>query len=229
MKKSKEILFWLFAVLPLIITTCFMPFLPDKVPTHYNVHGKIDRYGSKFTYFIIAISLCAIIVVLRLSVAYIMKKPYSSDKEKAHALSNAKVLFYLGMGISAFESIIIFVVLYSAYLESKTGSATAKLDINKIVVMAFGIAFILMGNILPKTRLNGTIGIRTKWSMANEKTWAATHQTGGIMMIIAGIVTFIVGILAKETFAIIGLLVVIGIMTVALVVYSYVVYKKYGD
>lgn len=48
-------------------------------------------------------------------------------------------------------------------------------------------------------------------------------------MIIAGIVTFIVGILAKETFAIIGLLVVIGIMTVALVVYSYVVYKKYGN
>lgn len=227
--KIKELIFWIFAILPFIITGTFMTFLPDRIPTHYDINGNIDNYGSKHTYWIIACLMFVAIVILRLFMLYSDKKSYSSEKEQAHSLSNSNVLYYVGIGIGIFESITIFFTLYSAYIESTSGSTKAQIDIYKILTFAFGFIFILFGNLLPKTRKNRYLGIRTVWSMNNEKTWAATHKFGGVLMIISGFAMIILGIFTKGTTALIGILVTIFAMTGIVTYYSYIAYKKYGD
>ncbi|MFX7556099.1 DUF1648 domain-containing protein, partial [Acinetobacter baumannii] len=40
------------AIIPLAYLAYLYPSLPDKVPTHYNISGKIDAYDEKITIWI---------------------------------------------------------------------------------------------------------------------------------------------------------------------------------
>ena len=46
--KNKKALYIALMFLPLLITLVALPFLPEKIPAHYNFAGEIDRWGSKF-------------------------------------------------------------------------------------------------------------------------------------------------------------------------------------
>ena len=46
--KTKKTIYFLLMFLPLLITVFALPFLPEKIPAHYNFAGEIDRWGSKF-------------------------------------------------------------------------------------------------------------------------------------------------------------------------------------
>ena len=51
--KGKKI-FFIFMVIPLIINSVSLLFLPDKIPAHYNFKGQVDRWGSKYESLILA-------------------------------------------------------------------------------------------------------------------------------------------------------------------------------
>jgi uncharacterized membrane protein len=61
-----------------------------------------------------------------------------------------------------------------------------KIDI--IVPIAVGILFIVLGNYMPKFKHNYFVGIKTPWTLANEKVWAKTHRFGGKVFIVMGLV-----------------------------------------
>lgn len=62
------------------------------------------------------------------------------------------------------------------------------LMITKIFV---GIVLIVVGNYIPKTRQNYTVGIRTPWTLNNEENWNKTHRFGGKILVISGIMTIL--------------------------------------
>lgn len=47
MKKFRTTMYGLM-VASVLITVLLLAFLPDTIPAHYNVHGEIDRFGSKY-------------------------------------------------------------------------------------------------------------------------------------------------------------------------------------
>ncbi len=48
MKTMKKICYVLM-FLPLVITLICMPFLPDRIPTHFGINGTADAWGSKYS------------------------------------------------------------------------------------------------------------------------------------------------------------------------------------
>lgn len=54
--------------------------------------------------------------------------------------------------------------------------------------LAVAFLFIVLGNILPKSRPMHYIGFRTPWALADEDNWIATHRLGGRIMMIEGLV-----------------------------------------
>ncbi len=46
--KNKYRIFYIFMFLPLLMVLLSLPFLPDKIPAHYNAAGNITRWGSKY-------------------------------------------------------------------------------------------------------------------------------------------------------------------------------------
>jgi len=54
-------------------------------------------------------------------------------------------------------------------------------------VLAVGLFFILIGNVLPKSRPGFFVGIRTPWAILDTDNWIATHRLGGKLMMLAGL------------------------------------------
>jgi uncharacterized membrane protein len=89
-------------------------------------------------------------------------------------------------------------------------AATAVLGLTQLftIVHAFGVAWpassfftvvmggslIVIGNVMGKLRWNYTVGIRTPWTLSNERVWDKTHRFGGWALVIGGIVLVVGGL-----------------------------------
>lgn len=56
------------------------------------------------------------------------------------------------------------------------------------IELAVAFLFMVLGNILPKSRPMHFIGFRTPWALADEDNWIATHRLAGRIMMIEGLV-----------------------------------------
>jgi uncharacterized membrane protein len=81
---------------------------------------------------------------------------------------------------------------------------------------------ILFGNVMGKLRRNFYIGVRTPWTLADERVWNATHRFAARTFVASGLVGLALSILGLFLWAILALLV----GALAPVVYSLVYYKQ---
>lgn len=54
-----------------------------------------------------------------------------------------------------------------------------------------GVVMIVIGNYLPKTRRNYTIGIRIPWTLENDENWRKTHRLAGKIWVFGGLLLFL--------------------------------------
>ena len=54
-----------------------------------------------------------------------------------------------------------------------------------------GIVFLAVGNYMPKTRQNYTIGIKIPWALNDTENWNKTHHFAGIIWIVCGVILII--------------------------------------
>jgi hypothetical protein len=92
--------------------------------------------------------------------------------------------------------------------------------------LLIGVVFIIIGNYMPKCRPNRTIGIKIKWTLANEENWERTHRLAGKVWVIAGVLCLPTALLPVTVFpyTMVSLLFVSVIVPL---VYSYCLYRKH--
>jgi len=61
----------------------------------------------------------------------------------------------------------------------------------QMMVPALGILFYYCGILIENAKRNWFIGIRTPWTLSNEKVWERTHKIGGKLFKIAGLIAFL--------------------------------------
>lgn len=94
-----------------------------------------------------------------------------------------------------------------------------------LVISLLGLMALAVGNYLPKTRRNSTIGIKIKWTLENDENWNATHRFGGKVWTAAGVGLLIAAFL-PERIAMVIVLVLIAAMVVLPTLYSYRFYRR---
>lgn len=50
-----------------------------------------------------------------------------------------------------------------------------------------GLTLLVAGNVLPRLRPNSALGIRTPWTLRDERTWTKTHRAGGYLLVLFGL------------------------------------------
>lgn len=212
--KSKYYVISALMFLTLIYTIIFMIISPDSIPMHYNVLGEIDRYGSKYE-----MIMLPIFVLISGIVPMLFAKHFKSKSDK----SSEKLSLNVGIVL-----VLMFIALYVLFsvmaLNSNIEYGT---DIGKFIIIAIGIFFTVLCNLMPKARLNSLFGIRTSWSIANEKTWQKSQRFGGYSGVICGIILVISGLVFSFEIGIIVTIVLITLWAVLSSIMSYVFYKKY--
>lgn len=223
MKKFKTTIY-LLMLLSVVITAIMLQFMPDTIPTHYNAAGEVDRLGSKYE----SILFPAATALMGLFFLFMSKvvSGYGNAKDRkigSAALSicgTLTVVYFTAMGIY-------FMGKNIAY--GNTGTASVPgidiVRINSTCTILIGTLLIILGNYMPKARVNALYGLRTKWSMANERVWQKSQRFGGFSSVVCGVGLILFGVFVRKQL-LLWMLLIITIWGITCVAMSYVFYRK---
>jgi uncharacterized membrane protein len=78
--------------------------------------------------------------------------------------------------------------------------------------------------LLEKAKRNWFIGIRTAWTLSSDTVWDKTHQLGAKLFKVTGLIC-LVGVFFQQ-YAFVFLIAPVLLVSLYLVIYSYVEYRK---
>ncbi|SDW56946.1 SdpI family protein [Streptococcus equinus] len=206
--KKKQLLSTIFVIiLPALIGAFFWKALPEQVPTHFGIDGQADGYSSKLFTLLVFPILFVLFQIIALA---------SLEKESVKVTVPAKMRKLYAWIIPALS----FIVQGSIY-----ANALGWVKSSPTLVTAFlGIIFIVLGNYLPKTHRNHTIGIRIPWTLSDDKNWHKTHRMAGKLWVLGGLLILLESFVQVAMPYVIG--VVIAIMIIAPMIYSFLLSRK---
>lgn len=161
-------------LLPTLVGCVFWNQLPEEMPTHFNLLGQADGYNQKmFAVF----GLPVFMLLMHWLVLFLMIK----DPKSSNISSKIQGLIYW---INPFVSCISMISIYGESL----GYSMMTGLLGQIFM---GVVMIVIGNYLPKTRRNYTIGIRIPWTLENDENWRKTHRLAGKIWVFGGLLLFL--------------------------------------
>lgn len=184
-----------------------------QVPTHFDINGNADAYGSPFLgTFLLPIVLAGVVGLIGLIPRIEPRKENFQMSGRAYRVTwGALLVFFL----------ILHVIIILSVLE--IGQASL---LGNLIPLGMGGLFIVLGNMMGKVRSNFMFGIRTPWTLSSELSWNKTHRLGGRIMMSVGILTILAGLLISMEWAVYLLSGGMILMLVVVMVYSWVVYKN---
>ncbi|HXX70571.1 MAG TPA: SdpI family protein, partial [Polyangiaceae bacterium] len=69
------------------------------------------------------------------------------------------------------------------------------------VWVLMGAFFVMLGQILPRTRRNPFLGVRTTWTLTSDENWAQTHRMAGYAFTLGGAAVAVAGLLRAPALA----------------------------
>jgi uncharacterized membrane protein len=184
--------------------------LPDRMPVHWGLDGTADRYGSR-------VEGAFFLPVIMLVVWAVMRWLPTIDPRRANY---AKFT-------DTYDTLVITVLTVFAALHVVTvGIALGwPISIARAAPALIGLLFVVLGNILPRSRPNWWFGIRSPWTLSSDRVWARTHRIGGYLLVAAGLLFLVAAALPSPwTYALAMSAAVAA--SVGSVAYSYVVWKR---
>lgn len=203
-----------YPILPIAIAVAasiyVYPLLPDRVPTHYDIRGVPNAYGPKWTSTII---FPAVLLV----VWGIMRGLPKIDPRRAN---------YARMQ-STYDLVVnlVLTMLTALHLIFLRGAMGGGVPLIRFIPAVIGVSLIIMGNVMPRARPNWWFGIRTPWTLSNDRVWERTHRVGGYVMTATGVLA-VIAALFSNPFALVALAVIAAAMSLGLVAYSYFAWKQ---
>jgi len=222
-----KIIKWLLAALTLVSTIIMLFVFPDTIPVHFDIHGVADRWGSKYEMLVLPImSIACLFVFEGISRLYTSRlRKEISDKQKSEIRSNLSVLKIITWVILILFLIMNAFFLYTSYSQVYPEKDLPEFDVIRAVCITMGIVFIIMGNYMPKTRRNSTIGFRLPWTLYNDTTWNKSNRFASYVMMITGAIISISALFTKGITAPIVMITLVLISIVIMSVYAYSVYR----
>lgn len=212
---KKERLITLFTsilcLMPLIWGIALYQSLPEQIAVHWS-NGQADRFFSKE---IVCFGLPFVFLLINLFSKF---RLFTDPKSNNHP----KVLRFLSIwAVPVLAVVILPVTLYI--------SLGFDIYIDTISNVVIGLLIIIMGNYLPKTKQNYTIGKILPWTLDNDENWKKTNRFTGFLWVICGTILLIYPFVFNKVSLPLGIpiSVVIGVVLLLVpVAYSYMLYKR---
>lgn len=215
----RRLVIWVIALLSLVGTLVAIPSMADMVPAHYGLNGMVDRYDSKYTLVLFPCIIIALVVLREMM-------PRMLRGDDAAQQANVRVLDKLMLPLVLVLAGLNLLMVWLAYHQVEN-IYTTSLNVPQIILVGLSLLFVLIGNLLPKTKPNPYVGIRVPWTLNHPEVWYKTHRVGGMAMTAWGLIGALIALLV--TSPIISAVAVVGgtvLMVVSIVVYAYVYHRQ---
>lgn len=197
-------------ILPIIIGIFLWNSLPDVMATHFGADNEGNGFSSK-AFAVIGIPM------LLLAVEWIGALVTAHDPRKQNI---SPKMFSIMLWIVPVISIVATATMYSYNLGYK-------MNITFFAELVMGLAFVVLGNYLPKARQNYTIGIKTPWTLSNEDIWNRTHRLAGYLWVVGGITIVVFSLIGFTKIYL--MIAIIAVMAVIPYIYSYSLQVKHHN
>ena len=186
------------------------PHLPAVIPSHWNIYGQADGFSPKGTvYFLSLLPLLIIALVINLLPRLRVPAGMNPSTAIGNYISVATAILMAYVNVITLQ-----IVMHPA------------LPVSKLIFAGMLLLFVLLGNVLGKTRRNPWTGIKLPWTLASDSNWIATHRFAARLWVgvsFAGLVLLWLGL----PMTILLPAVLLPIIFVP-VVYSYLLFKRSG-
>lgn len=165
----KKLLAILIAAIPLCYSIYLYPTLPQTIPIHFDISGKVDGYGSRNMIFLsgsMALLICGLFYLIKII------DPKKQLQNMGEKWDNLLLMTSLVLSLLA----IILINMSSEH----------PITDPKSIILFIGILFIVLGNYMPTLKQNYFIG-RTPWTLDSKEVWEKTHRVSGWIMILCGL------------------------------------------
>jgi uncharacterized membrane protein len=182
------------------------PLMPEMVAIHWGLSGEADGYGSRF------MGLFLVPVISLLVFPFMLALPRLDPSGGIEGFRGGYDWFVFGF------------LAYMGYVHglSLAWNLGFRFDFLRTLAPALGGLFYGIGVLMGRARLNWFVGIRTPWTLSSEEVWDRTHEAGGRLFRICGVLAF-AGLLAR------GWLALLLTVAPALVAGVYLVYFSYSE
>jgi uncharacterized membrane protein len=187
------------------------PSMPARFPSHWGASGAADAWSNKsfLTVFfepLIALGLYALLVAV----------PFFDPKRRS-----------LKMSFRAYNILLDAIIGMQAVVFAATTIAAFNnaFDVSKVILIAVGLLFAVVGNYMTTVKQNWTFGFRVSWTLSDEVVWRKTNRLGGYLFVVAGVITVVCAFLPAPAniFVMLGTL---WAMVIVLYVYSYRLFRS---
>jgi uncharacterized membrane protein len=203
-----------YAIIAVIILTfgftiAVYPSAPDLVASHWNAAGEVNGYMSKFWgLFLVPFIMTGFVALL----AFLPRiDPHKKNYEKFMGYYEGFILLFALFLMAIQVQIVLWSIGY-------------QISPNITFPLLVGALFIYIGFLLGHAEQNWFVGIRTPWTLSSKTVWKKTHELGGKLFVIAGIISCL-GIFAG-VYALWFVLVPALVVAVITVAYSYYEFQK---
>jgi uncharacterized membrane protein len=188
-------------------TVLVYPHLPDQVPVHWNIHSQPDGYGPRWTLFLFGPGFMAGVMLMTWVLPWLSPKRFEIDS------------FWRTYHLVMLLVFCMMAYVFAVMLWAGCGRA---IDMGRAISFGVCLLFILIGNVMGKLRRNFYVGVRTPWTLTDERVWNATHRFAAKTFVAGGLIGLVLSIAGLFLWAI--LVPLAGAL--APVVYSLVYYKQ---
>jgi uncharacterized membrane protein len=193
-----------------IASACAWPYVPEKVPVHWNIHGEVDRHGGRFEgLFLVPLIASGLYGLLR-----VLPK---LDPRQVNYRQFAGPYAVIRCALMAFLA-----VVHASLLLAALGRP---IPIGTIVPALVGTLLIIIGAFMPRIKSNWFVGVRTPWTLSSELSWTKTHRLAAWLLPLSGVAILLAGFLRTQ-WAVYTMLGALLGSAVGLVVYSYFVWRQ---
>ena len=148
--------------------------LPNQISIHFNAAGQANNFQSK------ALAVFGLPIFLLLVHLFVIFVTARDPKNQTMNEKMGKVIYWL----TPIVSLSLSYLIYSKALGSTTNPSI-------FVSALLGLIFVMMGNYMPKLKVNHTVGIRLPWTLQSEDNWHKTHRLAGKLWVLGGLILLI--------------------------------------
>jgi immunity protein, SdpI family len=186
------------------------PRLPPTMATHWSLNGTPDGFSSRTW----ALAIVPIMLVFMTVMFNVLPKVDPRRENYAKFLSSYWLIA---------NAVIVFLLIAHALVIASGLGFSVKID--RLMPLGIGLLFVFLGNYLTRVEPNWFIGIRTPWTLSSDTVWRRTHRTGGLLMVIGGLVLAVGAFMPRPVFLVL-LVTTICIVAVIPIVQSYVLWRR---
>ena len=176
MKMNKKLLLLTSIVIlfPILWGVMIWSQLPNQISIHFNAAGQANNFQSK------ALAVFGLPMFLLLVHLFVIFVTARDPKNQTMNEKMGKVIYWL----TPIVSLSLSYLIYSKALGSTTNPSI-------FVSALLGLIFVMMGNYMPKLKVNHTVGIRLPWTLQSEDNWHKTHRLAGKLWVLGGLILLI--------------------------------------